>query len=518
MTRPQLVASVPSRFGTDMTLWSPGDQGLKRYPHFDARMSVDEATALANDSSRVSQHPFFPFILYEQKWNRFAKAGKKGKSKERPIRYAARADAYIYARYRHELSSHYEDLLKAHNLSNSVLAYRKISATPEHGGKCNIHFAKDAFLKVRELGNCYALALDISGFFESLDHEKLKSIWCRLLGNNRLPDDHYQVFKNITEYAVVEKNALYERLGHFGPKGKNAYGKIVRGYLTPLKKMPIQLCTGKEFREAIAGRNGQPTIIRKNFKPYGIPQGSPISDLLANAYLFDFDCTVSKWCESVGGYYFRYSDDILIICPGGETEAFEMMERVRTLIGTHGKKLKIKKEKSSVFSFTSEANGDQRVKLLHGDQGRNGLEYLGFRYDGKNVYLRDSTLSNLQRKIVRAARYAANSMARRFSNKSFLELQNEFDYEALIQRFGKVRYFGEQQDEYRNWTFWTYAKKSAEIFGPLGKTILSQMKNHRKNVRNRADAELKRAICFRDKRKKAKPILFAPKAALSATK
>lgn len=461
-------------------------------------MSVKDAAALANDASRVSQHPFFPFILYEKKWNRFAKAGKKGKAKERPIRYAARADAYIYARYRHHLSQLYEKMLGSHGIGDNILAYRRIPATPDKGGKCNIHFARDAFLKIRALGNGYALALDISGFFEHLDHERLRQMWCRLLSVNRLPDDHYKVFKNITQYAVVDKQSLYERLGHFGPKKKTATGKIIKGYLTPLKNMPTQLCNGEEFRKKLAGGNGVKSIISKNFKPYGIPQGSPISDLLANVYLFDFDLIVADWCREIGGHYFRYSDDILIICPGDDADAIQMMERVRSLIETFGAKLKIKKEKSSVFTFQSKANGDQNFKLVHGTQGRNGPEYLGFRYDGRNAYLRDSTLSNLQRKIARAARYSANVVARRFPNKRLDELQKEFDYEALIQRFGKVRYFGESQEDYRNWTFWTYAKKSGELFGPHGRKIFSQMKHHRKNVRNRVDFELQRAVHFRD--------------------
>jgi len=150
------------------------------------------------------------------------------------------------------------------------------------GGKCNIHFARDAFLKIRAMENCCVIALDISSFFENLDHSKLYELWSRMIGQKKLPPDHLRVFRAITKYAVVDKQKVYERLGHFGPKRKTKSGTVISGYLTPFAKMPKQLCTGKLFRQKIAGGNGEKSLIEKNFKPYGIPQGSPVSDLLAN--------------------------------------------------------------------------------------------------------------------------------------------------------------------------------------------------------------------------------------------
>ena len=42
----------------------------------------------------------------------------------------------------------------------------------------------------------------------------------------------------------------------------------------------------------------------------GIPQGLAISNILANIYLLDFDKIISSKCN----YYYRYVDDIFIIC------------------------------------------------------------------------------------------------------------------------------------------------------------------------------------------------------------
>ena len=480
-----------------MGAWLLKDGDLKRYPHFDSLISAADARALATDPDRVAGHTFYPFMRYVQRWNRFAKKGESGKTKERPIRYAARRDAYIFSYYRHILAERYEAELSRVGLDNCILAYRSIPVSEGGGGKCNSHFARDAILKIRELGDCCVVALDISSFFENLDHVRLRGLWARMLGLVRLPDDHFRVFETITRYAVVDKLQVYERLGHFGEKKKSRNGKPIMGYLTQYKQTPKQLCTGREFREKIAGRGAASTIIEVNHKPHGIPQGAPISDLLANLYLIDFDCLVAGWVRPLGGAYYRYSDDILPIAPGGETLGLELMERARSSISDFGKRLVIKESKSSVFVF--ERCGDhQTFRHICGTQGCAGLEYLGFRYDGRRVFLRDSSLSNLCRKVARAARREANACARRYPNKSAAELQSLFNYERLIKQFGRVEDFGENQHEYQNWTFWTYARRAAAIFGPLGKPILRQLRRHRNLIRERADKELERAVARRE--------------------
>lgn len=402
------------------------------------------------------------------------------------------------------LSEKYELELKKYGIHESILAYRRIDTEDGQGGKCNIHFAREAFLKIRELENCCAIALDISSYFESLDHGYLKELWCRLLGVSLLPRDHFRVFEAVTRYSFVEQKDVYERLGHFGLKQTTKSGKPIKGYLTRHKDMPKQLCTGNEFRKKIAGGDGSNSILKRNLKPYGIPQGAPISDLLANLYLIDFDRTILDLVSPIGGSYFRYSDDILIVAPGGEAEGRKLMDEVRNRIGEFGSQLEIKKEKCAIFVFVGRDScatkrQDQAFRKIFGMRGRNGVEYLGFRYDGRHVYLRDSTLANLRRKVARAARSDADRCARRYPDKDAAQLRSMFDYDRLIMRFGKVEDFYEKRADYRNWTFWTYAKRSAEIFGALGAPILRQLKRHRDLVRHRADKELDAAVARRAK-------------------
>ena len=485
-----------------MDRWSLRESDLKRYPHFDPMISAKDAEALATDAEAVAKHTFYPFIRYTQRWNRFADEGQKGKVKERPIRYAARRDAYIFSYYRYLLSTRFEAELERLGLGDSVLAYRRIPDKLAGGGKCNIHFARDAIQRIREIGDCCVIAIDISSYFEHLDHDHLKALWCRMLGVDQLPLDHFRVYKAITQYAVVDKEKVYERLGYFGEKRRSKSGKPIYGYLKPHNENPKHLCTGREFRTKIAGHGPQKSVIEKNHKPYGIPQGAPISDLLANLYLIDFDCLVDGWINDLGGTYYRYSDDILLIVPGREDIGKDLMRRVQEAIRCFGEKLVIKEDKSSLLVYFQN-DDDQEFRLVEENQGRNGLEYLGFRYDGKAVYLRDSTLSNLYRKVTRTARREANAYARRYPDKDVAELRALFDYERLIKRFGRVEDFRELQQEYRHWTFWTYASRAAKEFGPLGRPILRQLRKHRDNIRRRVDEELRRAVFGREKRRLA---------------
>lgn len=481
-----------------MTEWALRAKDLKGYPHFDGPISAKQATEYASDPDTVKSHAFYPFFLYKESWTKFAEKGKKGKIKSRPIRYGARRDAYIFTKYRHILSEKYESDLSNHGLESNVLAYRRIKNPKADGGKCNIHFAQDAIEIVKGFGNCAAVAIDISGFFESLDHDLLKRAWERTLKISRLPDDHFAVFKAITRYSFVEKELAYERLGHFGHKRTTSGGKAINGYTTPKKDIPTQLCSGAEFRTKIL--NAKPKIVETNYKPFGIPQGAPLSDLLANLYMLDFDILIRDEVESAGGRYFRYSDDILIIVPGGGPEASKWLDRCKTVLPEFGAKLEIQPEKAVGHAFT-QADGSQTCERIFGNSAKNGMEYLGFRYNGRGVYLRDGTLSRLFRKVTMAARREANAAVRRFPDRDAEAIKAEFNYEKLIARFGRVQDFDEKERDYRSWTFWTYVRRAADIFGPEGDRIRRQMRRHRERIRARANLEIDSAIQRRERTK-----------------
>lgn len=474
--------------------WKPN---LKNYPHFDAVISLKEIEALVRDPDRVATNTFYPFMRYEQRWQPFRQkkndAGvvERPDKKQRPIRFASRRDAYILSFYRHLLAECYEAALVKCGAGPSVIAYRKLK--DEKGrGKSNIDFAADAFTAIRKIGNCAVVTLDISGFFESLDHTLLKARWCRVLGVEELPPDHAAVFRAMTRYAVVDREAVYERLGFL--ERQIVSGKERLAYTRPFHEMPKKLCTNSEFREKICGVGGAfKSLVDVNRKPYGIPQGAPISDLLANIYMIDFDCVARAYCVARGGEYYRYSDDIMMILPGDEAVAHAAKAFATSEIRKHGDRLKIKDSKTTVAVFDKVASDHLRYRHILGRQGRNGLEYLGFRFGGDKVAIRDSTLAKLYRKISLGLKAEVASLIRRYPGHDEASLAAKFDYSQFFQRYGRVQEF-DGQDDFEAWTFWTYARRAFSRFGVDGAPIPRQLRRFKMIVRSRVPREIAKQL------------------------
>jgi len=466
-----------------MVEWKAKKKDLKSYPHFDTLLSLEELEKIANDPVRVAQNPFFPFLRYHDTHTPFRPLGNA--PKVRQIRYAARQDAAIFSRYRFELSIHYEALLEKLGLSDCVLAYRSIPVQPGSSvGKSNISHAKAAFDLIRQHDECCAITLDISSYFEHVDHSRIKEVWCRLLGVMELPEDHYSVFKAITKYAIVDTKEAYTALGYFGMK---PLGRV--GYLKAKKDMPKQLCSPEEFRAKVCGKaNGYRNLIEKNKETFGIPQGAPLSDLLANAYLIDFDVEMLEYANAHGGYYMRYSDDILFIIPVKGDEAKKIMSYVQSRIEAYGEHLQIKETKCTIDRFTRSGSGFEHEAIYPDGKSRNGLNYLGFRFDGRRVYLRDSTVSNFRRKISRAVNSEARKVVQRYPGKDISFLDKKLNTDLVIEKFGRVREFTLGDDK-RSWTFWTYVDRANKAFGSEAR-FYQQISNYKKAIRSLASKAL----------------------------
>lgn len=508
-----------------MKPWNIEDLKLKHYPHFDAVLGKKKIAALIENPGRVSSHPFHPFLFFEEKFKPFRPSGKP--IKIRPIRYACRADSYIYSRYRHKLATEYEELLKSSGLNESILAYRHIP-TVEGGtkGKSNIEFAKEVFDTIREVGNCVVVTADISSYFDSIDHDKLKTMWGRLIGKAHLPPDHYAVFKSLTAYTDVDYKELCRELGFFGEK-RTLWGKR-DGYLLGKKEMPTQLCSNSEFREILRKRKlAKKPILNKNNKPYGIPQGAPMSDVLANSYLFDFDVKVLDYVKKRKGFYFRYSDDLLLIIPGAQKKIAKYAERflIKEIEKT-GSEIRIQPKKCASLIYKNKKAG-QRFKSISKKpilkkngkpkrfksgkkkgkkqttlKMRNGLEYLGFRYDGQKVYLRDKTVSNFYRKLKRNAWAEAFKTVTRYQDKNVNYLIDNYNYEDFLKRFGKVENFAESQSEdnnFKTWTFFTYVKRASKVFGKQGSPIRLQIRKFEAKARKDIKSKIVRVHTMRSK-------------------
>lgn len=448
---------------------------------------------LVRSPSTVAKNAFYPFLLYHEEWQPYRKKSEgKPEKKSRPIRYAARRDAYIFAFYRSILSNHYEKRLSHLGISDCPIAYRKISSALHQGGKCNIDFANDAFQKITEFGDCVAVALDIKGYFENLDHQKIYEIWCDLINHDTLPADHQAVFKAITKYRFVDQKEVYRRLGFIKTitEGKASFEKYVVQY----KDMPKQLCTPKDFREKICGQGTKlSNLVQSNNNVFGIPQGAPISDLIANFYLLDFDTALAEFASEAGGSYMRYSDDILLIIPGGAEQIHGIMEKAQCEIAKAGPQLELKSDKTCITKFQY-LDGQLQFEHVDGPHGKNGFEYLGFRYDGKSVYVRDSTISRLFRKVAVAARRDARTHIARNPKMSLNDLIESFPYSTFSEKFSRVRDFEKFSNNHKNWTFLTYIQRAERIFGPVGNKMRKQISNFDQFMRDRIMDALSDAV------------------------
>jgi hypothetical protein len=335
----------------------------------------------------------------------------------------------------------------------------------------------------------YVYTLDISNFFENIDHELLRKSWCELLGKPRLPEDHFQVFKAVTRFAFVDRTELYEALGIIGTPADGVPG--TKKYLLRREDIPLQLCSPKRFRKVVK------PLIRVNETGCGVPQGASISDVLSNLYLFSFDKALHDWISALGGRYYRYSDDILIVIPRTEDQWDVVMDRVGKLVQISGNKLIIHPEKCSAYhvkNIDPTQPGKQVCKLVHTTGCKNGIEYLGFRYDGRSIFLRESTIGKLNRAIVESCRRLARAHVHHNPTLTLKELRESINRNRVYKRVGRVKDFEPKALAYRQWTFWTYAKRCELILGKDGRKIYRQLSGYKKFITKTIDSEIQQAF------------------------
>lgn len=342
---------------------------VKKYQHIDNPLdlrSQKDFKVISSAVKNLNKHQFLPFLKRVQKRSRFQFDEEVGhsvrKMKNRPIMYASHKDAHIYGYYNFLLYSKYEDFLYKNGIDDVVLAYRRIENKNTGGGKCNIEFAQEVFSHIKNHDSCFVVTQDISSFFENLNHKHLKNTLCKVLSSTELPDDWYRIFKSLTKYRYLNYEEDFI-------KGK------VREKIRKDRRKPVYKHLQGLFKE--------------NTGTVGIPQGSPISGLFANIYMLDFDIWFNKKYPNI--FYRRYSDDILFVCPK-ETNKQALINDITTKILEY--KLDLQPKKTFVTTFTRHDNVHYVSEVEHNNKavGRTYLDYLGFEFDGKNVYFRKSSI------------------------------------------------------------------------------------------------------------------------------
>tara|TARA_R110002020_G_scaffold293535_5_gene509216 strand:- start:147470 stop:148984 length:1515 start_codon:yes stop_codon:yes gene_type:complete len=361
------------------------------------------------NSKLVQRHKFSPFILKQTNTRRYKysdelclrshkavndKGNIVSNTKVRPIMYATHIDSHIYSYYSHKLIQPlYENYLKGNDkLNQSVTAYRQIVSDDGVRFKYNVDFAKDVFDEIKKRKDCAVLAFDIKNFFPSLNHKQLKEIWSFILGTKSLPKDHYAIFKSITNYSYFYYDDLRKRRkGHLDEKkiaklknkGKFQFFEDYRDFIDS----GIQVYKNQKIQEGHIA---------------GIPQGLPISAMLANLYMLPFDeSIIDKLVLGKNCFYRRYSDDLVVVCNS------DYVDDVETIVNQEITKIKltISKAKTEKFKFKN-INGTTSCFKIKEDQliPNAYLQYLGFDFYGYKTLIKSANVSRFYREMKESIR------------------------------------------------------------------------------------------------------------------
>lgn len=380
------------------------------YPHFSNKTPKSvrkNVLKYISNPNKVAIHSFLPLIFKEIKQRRYKESEIKGvlrrshkkqnkegeivsNTKIRPILYATHIDAHIYSYYTQKIiGPKYEAYLEKNQiLSDSITAYRRIKTEDKLKFKNNVHFAKDVFDEIKKRENCVALVLDIENFFPTLNHKKIKLSWAKILGYKSLPKDHYNLFKAISKFSYVNLKDLKTKNGHFDEKELAKHKK-----------------NGKHtFFDSIQELLESDIVIHKNQKQNenkelrGIPQGLPISALIANIYMLAFDeAIVNELTIKHNVFYRRYSDDIVVLCKENQIDFVEdfIVKEVKKI------DLTISKEKTEKTLFKIHNNRLQsfKIKKDYSLQENFPLNYLGFEFYGYQTLIKSKNLAQFYREM-----------------------------------------------------------------------------------------------------------------------
>jgi hypothetical protein len=408
--------------------------------------------------SAVKKHAFYPLIHRKLVSRRYKKIGvnafgktlrahsikdetgkTKSNAKERNIYYSTHIDAVIYGYYTQViLTPLYESkVLKVPGLSDCISAYRKIPIGNEvQGNKNNIHFADDVFRYIKAQKDCTVLTFDVSSFFDTLNHAYLKKQWYSLLKKTTLPEDHYNIYKSLTNFSYVE---FYRVLKEFNIKSD---AKL-------RQKKIFSFCdTPAIFRNRVKAKG---YIKHHPFKDEdknlcGIPQGTPISAFLANLYMFEFDQEIFSLINSKEyGLYRRYSDDIVVVCK--TSNVLEIKQHILDIIKTKYK-LTINKDKVSESIFTTSTDD-----VLRCDKP---LTYLGFTFDGQKALIKSASLAKFYRQLKASVKANAKKAEYSLKTKKGKSKNSMIHKSKLFKKFSHLGNKGSKRN------FVIYAQQAAE--------------------------------------------------------
>ena len=239
-----------------------------------------------------------------------------------------------------------------------------------------------------------------------------------LFPSGRLPDDHYQVIKNILRYSCWPIADLAARHELPWPAIDPTRDKMISDAAIELRFKSIRELNKLDVilpkSEFLVNKS---KVITRPWKRtgigLGIPQGLAASGVLANIYMADIDMKVRLAVERVGGLYLRYCDDFIIAVPKSGFDA--LVEAINLMADVDSVKLQPEKTKvfrvdsSGVAQLDFESVRTGKVLSYSGAHPAQKVSFLGFDFDGRVVRLRQSTVGRYHKRLREAASAIARS-------------------------------------------------------------------------------------------------------------
>ncbi len=323
---------------------------------------------------------------------------KKDNGKYRPLQIPEIADRVVLKAISCLLGSELEILLqKSEDIS---FAYQKGKGVREAVLKMKSSYKKgDVILKA-----------DIINFFEEVKKEDLLN---------------KQIFPNLKDDSINKliKNSISQKLGG----------------LRRIKR---------EYRELF-----------KNAKS-GIPQGNPLSPLLSNIYLSDFD----EYMKNRGYTIIRYADDFIVIF-NSEKEAKEGYEKIRTYL--------TEKFNLNIHPLNSE---NDKTKIINPET--NEISFLSVKFDGKNIYPSKGTIGILKNRIRKAIKNG------KLNAQLFVDIYKEIKKWIAIYSYLDIdRYFKDIDNYLISQLNKTFGQKNIKQLNAKSLLIMLEITNLKKAVK-----------------------------------
>lgn len=211
----------------------------------------------------------------------------------RQYRFTSHFDHRVLQYYSYLWSDLYNKKAIAEEFNEVAVAYRSsLSSCGAVTAVSNISSAKKAFDYIREQDSAFVLTGDFESFFDNLNHVHLMTSLRSLFPSGRLPDDHYQVIKNILRYSCWPIADLATRHELPWPAIDPTPEKMISDAAIELRFKSIRELNKLDVilpkAEFLANKS---KVITRPWKRtgigLGIPQGLAASGVLANIYMAD---------------------------------------------------------------------------------------------------------------------------------------------------------------------------------------------------------------------------------------